>query len=221
MLTKDLLDIYSAYELDVHGKERGEDFLVGHLCNSPMFDPENIDDMLMAEEPAARKGTDIDKLADRKFKDEGVLPGNRGKGAFHMYHKIDDKVVAIGVIDMTRKLLNSEYFIFDPKFKHLSLGVVGAIHELQYMKKLRQGLNKDMQYYQLGELVIDAPKVNYKMNYKPGLVICPRTNKMMSIDEAMPKIREYTRMPLAYKKEKYKDTGLYLYDHQGQTQFEK
>lgn len=93
-----------------------------------------------------------------------------------MYHRIDGKLVGVGTLDLTKTICNSEYFLFDPDYKHLSLGVVGAIHELQYMKKLRQDLNKDMQYYQLGELVINAPKVNYKLNYKPGLVVCPRTN---------------------------------------------
>ena len=50
------------------------------------------------------------------------------------------------------------------------------------------------------------------MNYKPGLVVCPRTNKMVPLEQAIVKMKEYALMPLEYKAEKFKDTGLYLYE---------
>ena len=75
----DLFQVYKAYEQDVHGKERDEEFLKGHLCNSPMFDPQNEDDQAFVSLPAVRDGNDIDKAAERVIKeDEGVLPGDRG-----------------------------------------------------------------------------------------------------------------------------------------------
>ena len=64
----------------------------------------------------------------------------------------------------------------DPRRKALlSLGVIGAIHEIEFMKMIRNKYNPNLRYYQLGELVLNCPKVNYKLNYKPGLLICPRT----------------------------------------------
>ena len=37
--TEELFEVYKRYELAVHGKERNPSNLVGHLCNSPVYDP--------------------------------------------------------------------------------------------------------------------------------------------------------------------------------------
>jgi arginyl-tRNA--protein-N-Asp/Glu arginylyltransferase len=93
-----------------------------------------------------------------------------------MYHRIDGKLVAVGVIDICRTVLNSAYFIYDPDFKFLNLGVVGALVEIQYINLIRAKYNPALQYYHLGELNLKCPKVNYKLNYQPGgLILCPQT----------------------------------------------
>ena len=69
-----------------------------------------------------------------------------------MYHRIDGKLVAVGVIDICEKYFNSAYFIIDPEYRKLNLGVVGAIKELEYMRLIKQKYNPNMQYYHLGEL---------------------------------------------------------------------
>ena len=55
-----------------------------------------------------------------------------------MYHRLDGRLVAIGVLDILENFMNSAYFIYDPEFKFLNLGVVGAIREIEYMNKMRQ-----------------------------------------------------------------------------------
>jgi arginyl-tRNA--protein-N-Asp/Glu arginylyltransferase len=47
-----------------------------------------------------------------------------------MYHRIDGRLVAVGEIDLLDSILHSGYFIYDPDFSFLHLGVVGAIMEL-------------------------------------------------------------------------------------------
>lgn len=69
-----------------------------------------------------------------------------------MYHRIDGKLVAVGVIDICSKYLNSAYFIYDPDYSKLSLGVVGAIKEMEYMRLIKSKYNTNLQYYHLGEL---------------------------------------------------------------------
>lgn len=54
-----------------------------------------------------------------------------------MYHRIDGKLVAVGLIDITNTILNSAYFIYDPDYSFLTLGVVGAIRELEYMRLIK------------------------------------------------------------------------------------
>ena len=54
-----------------------------------------------------------------------------------MYHRLDGKLVAVGSLDILYNVVNSGYFIYDPEFKFLSLGVVGAIREIEFMRKMR------------------------------------------------------------------------------------
>jgi arginyl-tRNA--protein-N-Asp/Glu arginylyltransferase len=82
-----------------------------------------------------------------------------------MYHRIDGELVAIGVIDLTSSYFKSCYFIYKKKYSYLNIGVVGAIIELEYCKKLKDSWQQSLSYYHLGELVIDCSKVNYKLNY--------------------------------------------------------
>ncbi len=67
------------------------------------------------------------------FKDEGVYPG---LGSYHMYHRIDGKLVAVGIIDICSQVFNSAYFLWDPDYKSLNLGVVGAIVEMEYIRMI-------------------------------------------------------------------------------------
>jgi hypothetical protein len=45
----------------------------------------------------------------REFKDEGVCP--QSLGTYHMYHRIDGVIAAIGVLDITKTYVDSCYFI--------------------------------------------------------------------------------------------------------------
>jgi arginine-tRNA-protein transferase len=53
-----------------------------------------------------------------------------------MVHRIDGKVFAVGVIDLTPNVLSSVYYFYDPKYEFLSPGILGAIREIEYMKKI-------------------------------------------------------------------------------------
>lgn len=85
-----------------------------------------------------------------------------------MHHRIDGELVAIGIIELTETYFNSGYFIYKTKYSYLNLGVIGALIELEYCRKLKDLWQPSLSYYHLGELVVDCPKVNYKLNYQPG-----------------------------------------------------
>ena len=96
--------------------------------------------------------------------------------------------------------MNAQYFIYDPDYSFLCLGVLGAIHEIEFMKMYKRKYNPKFLWYQLGELVQDCPKVNYKLNYKPGILIDPRTKGLVPYDDAKDKINHYKKMPIAFKR---------------------
>jgi arginyl-tRNA--protein-N-Asp/Glu arginylyltransferase len=54
-----------------------------------------------------------------------------------MYHRIDGELVAVGIIEITKNYFNSGYFLYKTKYSYLNLGVVGAMIELEYCRKLK------------------------------------------------------------------------------------
>jgi arginyl-tRNA--protein-N-Asp/Glu arginylyltransferase len=92
------------------------------MCDNPIYDPNNQED---ANVPCYPDVVGIDK--HRVHKDEGLYAG---LGGYHMYHRLDGKLIAVGHLDFTRTVMNSAYFIYDPDYKFLNLGVVGALMEM-------------------------------------------------------------------------------------------
>ena len=89
-------------------------------------------------------------------------------GSYHFYHRIDGELVAMSICELTNKYFNSAYFMYKTKYAYLNLGVVGAIIELEFCRALQDMWQQSLEFFHLGELVIECPKVNYKLNYKPG-----------------------------------------------------
>ena len=64
-----------------------------------------------------------------------------------MYHRIDGKLVAIGVLDICNRFMNSAYLLYDPDYKFLNLGVVSAIREMEYMRMIIKRFNPNLTFY--------------------------------------------------------------------------
>lgn len=105
--------------------------------------------------------------------------------------------MAVSVIDIMNSSMSSQYFIYDLDYKFLYLGVVGAIHEIEYMKMVQKRFNQNLKYYVLGSVMLNSPKYVYKLNYKPGLVLCPKTHQYLSFSDVEHKIKGYQRLPKA------------------------
>lgn len=74
---------------------------------------------------------------------------------------VEGKLVAVGFLDHASKSLSSVYFIYDTDYSHLSLGVYGAIKEIELAKKM------DLAYYYLGYWISTNDSMKYKNQYYP------------------------------------------------------
>ncbi len=54
-------------------------------------------------------------------------------GCYHMEYFLDGNFIAVGVVDIFREGISSVYFFYDPKYTKLSMGVVGALIEIEFM----------------------------------------------------------------------------------------
>jgi arginine-tRNA-protein transferase len=88
-------------------------------------------------------------------------------GTYNLIHRIDNKIVAVTVIDILPHMLISDYCYYDPDYSFLDLGVVTVIREIEYMKSFNKLIEDKLTYYSMGEMCQTCQKLKYKGNYKP------------------------------------------------------
>lgn len=76
-------------------------------------------------------------------------------------YELDGVLVAAGYLDHAALALSSVYFFFDPEYSHLSLGIYGAVREIEEAQRL--GLT----HYYLGYLVPGCGRMAYKAGFRP------------------------------------------------------
>jgi len=121
------------------------------LCQAPLFDPNDVTDEAESKNGSNRtlNRTNLDNPDEfRTLQDEGVWP--KYKGGYHMLHRIDGKLIAIIVIDMTRNALTGMYCIYDPDFDFISPGTLCALLDIYYIKKIIKDYDSNFNYYYLG-----------------------------------------------------------------------
>lgn len=50
-----------------------------------------------------------------------------GYGSFHQQYYLDDRLIAVGVIDILPLCVSSVYFFYDPDYRFLSLGSYASL----------------------------------------------------------------------------------------------
>lgn len=80
---------------------------------------------------------------------------------FQSEYYLEDKLIAVGFLDVTSLALNSVYFIYNPIYLKRNLGIYSIIKEIQFAKS--QGLD----FYYLGYHVKENPSLNYKAQFRP------------------------------------------------------
>lgn len=96
-------------------------------------------------------------------------------GAFHQQYLVDDKIVAVAVLDILPYCVSSVYFYYDPVFwgkGNLSPGTYSALREVQLTKQLAT-LLPDLCYYYMGYYVHSCPKMTYKGKFHPSDLLSP------------------------------------------------
>jgi len=93
-------------------------------------------------------------------------------GSYHQKYYIDDKLVAVGVIDILPKCISSVYFMYDTDYSSLSLGVFSALQEISLSVRLNKYL-ENLKYYYLGFYIHSCPKMTYKAQYSPSDLLDP------------------------------------------------
>uniref|UniRef100_A0A182PVE7 Arginyl-tRNA--protein transferase 1 n=1 Tax=Anopheles epiroticus TaxID=199890 RepID=A0A182PVE7_9DIPT len=124
------------------------------------------------------------------------LKPSQGFGTFHQQYWLDDRLIAVGVIDVLPNCVSSVYFFYDPEYKFLSLGTYGSLRELAYTRSLYSRYPNITHYY-MGFYIHSCPKMRYKSNLQPSYLLCPEAYTWHLLDntvEAKLDANKYSRL---------------------------
>ncbi|XP_030380383.1 arginyl-tRNA--protein transferase 1 isoform X2 [Scaptodrosophila lebanonensis] len=119
-----------------------------------------------------------------------------GYGSFHQQYWLDDKLIAVGVIDILPCSISSVYFFYDPDYSFLSLGTYGSLREIDFVQTLAKQF-PDLKYYYMGFYIHSCPKMRYKGKLSASYLLCPETYEWFELtDEIRSKLdaHKYQRL---------------------------
>ncbi len=94
-----------------------------------------------------------------------------GKFGKEILYYIDDRLVAVDLVDFLDDGLSSIYFFYDPDFAKYSLGRYSIYMQIQLAK------NFNLRWIYLGYYVKDCPSLNYKDRYRPFEILQNNPNE--------------------------------------------
>lgn len=184
-------ELYKKYQVKVHNddpSEVSERQFRNFLCKTPFPDSEV-------------HGTKAvwNSLNNWVSEWKGVVKKTKKRiGPTHECYYLDNKLIAISVLDFLPSGLSSIYFIWDPDFAHLSLGTLSGLREIQMCREL------DLGYYYLGYYIDDCPKMKYKGKFG-GQLLDLVNNAWVDLKDVRPLIENDLFFTLGEKSEPLKE----------------
>jgi arginine-tRNA-protein transferase len=81
------------------------------------------------------------------------------------YRSPEGKLLGVGIVDVSPRVLSSVYFYFDPAESARGLGTFAALHEIEWAR--RHGIA----FYYLGFWIRDCKTMKYKSRFRPAQVL--------------------------------------------------
>ncbi|CEH14884.1 Arginyl-tRNA-protein transferase [Ceraceosorus bombacis] len=156
--TQEKYDLFTRYQMrihhEAHDKVSKPDGFARFLCDAPF--------------PGTQSSGAIDLQS----------PDAVDYGLYHHEYRLNDKLIAVGVLDLLPTCLSSVYLFYDPDYAHLELGKVSALREIALVLQLQRkaGLG-ECQWYYLGFFIRTCPKMAYKGDYQPSELLDVHANE--------------------------------------------
>lgn len=121
-------------------------------------------------------------------------------GSYHCLYYLDDKLIAVGVLDVLPKCITTVYFYYDPEYSFLNLGIYSALLEISmvrqlYKNYLRPANQSQLKHYYLGFYIHSCKKMHYKPTFRPSYLQCNETYQYCNTQKCLDKLKNtvYTR----------------------------
>jgi hypothetical protein len=116
---------------------------------------------------------------------EGATDMSLGYGSFHHKYYLDDRLIAVGVVDVLPVCVSSVYVFYDPDLPRLQLGRYTALREIQWVQRAMRVCPR-LRYYYMGFYIHSCQKMRYKAEYSPSELLCPVTGHWVTHADAKP-----------------------------------
>ncbi|KAJ9475743.1 Arginyl-tRNA--protein transferase 1 [Pseudozyma hubeiensis] len=119
--------------------------------------------------------------------DAANLPDELPYGCYHQEYRLDDKLIAVGVLDILPECVSSVYVFYDPEYKEWQLGKVSALQEIALTRRLgRSTAMSAITRYYMGFYIHTCQKMKYKAEYRPSQVLDCHSNTWRNLAEVTP-----------------------------------
>jgi arginyl-tRNA--protein-N-Asp/Glu arginylyltransferase len=95
---------------------------------------------------------------------QSFLEGNFPFAREYQY-RLNGRMVALGLVDMTQSSMSSIYFIHDPELRPRGPGTYSLLCEIE------EGLRTGRRWLYLGYFIRDCPSMNYKIRFGPNQLL--------------------------------------------------
>ena len=141
------------------------------------------------------KGIKLPQDLANKTKHPEIYP--KKYGCYNLIHRIDGKIVAVGIVDILPNYLSSVYLYYDTDYQFLDLGVVTAILEIEYARSFHALIDNNFKYYTLGFYSENIQKLRYKGFYYPTQILDRFTMKYVFLRDVQQILKEGKHVQLS------------------------
>lgn len=175
--------LYQKYQVAIHKDDPSELSLGGYkrfLCSSPITVTPASSDQKSDHRPASASS-----FSPVAASWDLPSPQPLSFGGYHLQYLIDDKLVAVGVVDVLPLCLSSVYLFYDPAYSFLEFGTLSALVEIEWTRRL-YGVHRSLKYYYMGFYIHSCQKMKYKGRYHPSDLLCPERYTWHPLDPISP-----------------------------------
>lgn len=98
-------------------------------------------------------------------------------GSYHQCYRLDDKLIAVGVLDLLPHAVSSVYLFYDPDFEQFEFGKLSA------MREIALAMENHHKYYYMGFYIHTCIKMRYKATFQPTYMLDPESLQWTLFDE--------------------------------------
>lgn len=153
----------------------------------------NLNDTYILSEETKEKPISTDNSNDFSlFFNKKSLKILTNYGTYTINFYINNKIIAVSVIDILPISVSSVYCFYDTDYSKYSIGVLTAIEEISFARLL-SNISKSSQisqikYYFMGFYIQTCQKMVYKGEYQPSQLLCPLSKRFFYLDSRVKEV---------------------------------